>query len=232
MRAAFLTAWRARWRGKSLWTFSLAVVASHFFLPGLIRSDGTQSGEFEMTIRVVSGTVFALVCVAALSIGGGMFAKEREDELLPLSIVRPVSAFSLAVGRWLAVLLLFTCVVFLNTLLLNLFSFRSDYSPPDCKIHIPPALPPVEVSAAQAMEAFLKDERTPDAVKKSSTPTLFIHGADDDFVPYHMMQPLYDNCSAADKQMLTVPGSFHANAAFANNELYWNTVEEFTGKYF
>lgn len=71
-----------------------------------------------------------------------------------------------------------------------------------------------------------------EAVKKSKTPTLFIHGADDDFVPYHMMQPLYDSCSASDKQMLTVPGSFHANAAFANNELYWNTVEEFTAKYF
>lgn len=71
-----------------------------------------------------------------------------------------------------------------------------------------------------------------EAVKKSKTPTLFIHGADDDFVPYRMMQPLYNNCSATDKQMLTVPGSFHANAAFAGNELYWNTVEEFISKYF
>ncbi len=71
-----------------------------------------------------------------------------------------------------------------------------------------------------------------DAVKRSKTPTLFIHGADDDFVPYHMMQPLYDSCAASDKQMLTVPGSFHANAAFADNELYWNTVTDFTAKYF
>ena len=71
-----------------------------------------------------------------------------------------------------------------------------------------------------------------EAVKKSKTPTLFIHGADDDFVPYKMMQPLYDSCSAPDKQMLTVPGSFHANAAFADNELYWNTVEDFTAEYF
>lgn len=71
-----------------------------------------------------------------------------------------------------------------------------------------------------------------DAVKRSKTPTLFIHGADDDFVPYHMMQPLYDSCAASDKQMLTVPGSFHANAAFADNELYWNTVTDFASKYF
>lgn len=71
-----------------------------------------------------------------------------------------------------------------------------------------------------------------EAVKKSKTPTLFIHGADDDFVPYHMMKPLYDSCTAPDKQMLTVPGSFHANAVFAGNELYWNTTEEFISRYF
>lgn len=70
-----------------------------------------------------------------------------------------------------------------------------------------------------------------EAVKKSKTPTLFIHGEDDDFVPYHMMQPLYESC-AADKKMLTVPGSFHANAVFIDNELYWNTVGEFTAEYF
>lgn len=71
-----------------------------------------------------------------------------------------------------------------------------------------------------------------EAIKKSKTPTLFIHGEDDDFVPYHMMQPLYDSCAAPDKQMLSVPGSFHANAVFANNELYWGTVEQFIAKYF
>lgn len=71
-----------------------------------------------------------------------------------------------------------------------------------------------------------------EAVKKSKTPTLFIHGADDDFVPYHMMKPLYESCTAPDKQMLTVPGSFHANAVFAGNELYWNTTEDFISRYF
>lgn len=70
------------------------------------------------------------------------------------------------------------------------------------------------------------------AVKRSKTPTLFIHGADDDFVPYHMMQPLYDSCNAPDKQMLTVPGAFHANSAFAGNALYWDTVDGFIAKYF
>ena len=119
MKSAFLIAWRGLWRGKTLWTLLAAVFASHFLLPGIVRSDGTDAGTFEMTVRIVCGTVAAIVYVAALAIGGGMFAKEREDDLLPLSMVRPTSAFSIAFGRWLAVVLLFSCVVFANAVLLN-----------------------------------------------------------------------------------------------------------------
>ncbi len=69
------------------------------------------------------------------------------------------------------------------------------------------------------------------AVVKSKTPTLFIHGEGDTFVPYSMMQPLYEACAAPDKKMLSIPKAFHAAAAFFDNELYWNTVKEFIGKY-
>lgn len=71
-----------------------------------------------------------------------------------------------------------------------------------------------------------------EAVMRSKTPTLFVHGEDDGFVPYSMMKPLYERCAAPDKQMLSMPGAFHANSAFVDNELYWNTVCEFIGKYF
>lgn len=167
MIPAFLIAWRALWRGKTLWTLLAAVLAAHFLLPGIVRSDGTDAGEFEMTVRVVCGAVAAIAYVVALAVGGGMFAKEREDDLLPLSLVRPVSAFSVAVGRWLAVLLLFACVIAVNAVLLNVLPSRAGLPLRDCRVHISPALPPAEVSAAQAMEMFLKDERTPETVKKS-----------------------------------------------------------------
>ena len=168
MKSAFQIAWRGLWRGKTLWTLLAAVMAFHFLLPGLVRSDGTDAGAFEMTVRVVCGAVSALVCVASLTIGGGMFAKEREDELLPQSLVRPVSAFSVAAGRWLAVLLLSACVILVNAIMLNTMRQKDGSIPPDCRVHVSPSLPPAEVSAALAMEAFLKDERTPEAVKKSS----------------------------------------------------------------
>jgi ABC-type transport system involved in multi-copper enzyme maturation permease subunit len=167
VKSAFLIAWRGLWRGKTLWTLLAAVLASHFILRGIVRSDGTDAGEFEMTVRIVYGAVATIIYVAALAIGGGMFAKEREDDLLPLSLVRPSSAFSVAFGKWLSLLLLFSCVIVSSTVLLNVVSPTKDFAYPDCRMHISPKLPPAEVSAAQAMETFLKDEKTPEAVKKS-----------------------------------------------------------------
>ena len=98
MKDAFQIAWRGLWRGKTFWTLLAAVVAAHLLLPGLVRSDGTFAGRFEMHVRVVFGAVTALVCLASLALACGALAREREDELLPLSLVRPVSAFALAAG--------------------------------------------------------------------------------------------------------------------------------------
>jgi fermentation-respiration switch protein FrsA (DUF1100 family) len=76
-----------------------------------------------------------------------------------------------------------------------------------------------------------KDASPIKAVVNSRTPTLFIHGDADTFVPYSMMQPLYEACGAPDKQMLTVAGAAHAVSVYVDYDLYWNTVKEFIGKY-
>ncbi len=168
MKSAFLVAWRGLWRGRTLWTLLAAVIAIHFFLPGIVRSDGTDSGSFEMLVRIVCGAVHALVCVASLSIGAGMFARERENDTLPLSLVRPASVLSVAAGRWMAIVLLFACVIIVNAALLNATVRKNGFSPPDCRLHIAPSLPSAEKSAALVMDRFLNDERTPEAVRKSS----------------------------------------------------------------
>ena len=167
MKAAFLITWRSLWRGKTLWTLLAAIIVAHFFLPGIVRSDGTLAGNLEMHVRVVCGAVAALVYVSALSISCGLFAREREDDLLQLSLVRPVSAFAVALGRWLALLLLEVSVLAVNVVFINLILAMSPYPPENCRIHHEPSLPPAEVSAAMAMEAFLKSDTTPEAVKKA-----------------------------------------------------------------
>ncbi len=67
-------------------------------------------------------------------------------------------------------------------------------------------------------------------VKKSETPTLFIHGDKDTFVPFWMNYPLYQN-ARCEKERLIIPGAHHAASAYLSPELYWNGVESFIKKY-
>ena len=65
-----------------------------------------------------------------------------------------------------------------------------------------------------------RDASPIDAVKRSKTPTLFIHGDADDFVPFSMMRELFDACAAEDKSLWASPGAVHAEAAMQNPEEY------------
>ena len=66
--------------------------------------------------------------------------------------------------------------------------------------------------------------------KKSTTPILYIHGDKDDFVPYYMMDELY-NATNSEKEKLTIEGGEHANSDLVNPKLYWSTVNSFLEKY-
>ena len=76
----------------------------------------------------------------------------------------------------------------------------------------------------------LKDASPINQVAKSKTPILYIHGDKDDFVPYYMMDELY-NATNSEKSKLTIKGAGHGKADLVNPELYWNTVNNFLDKY-
>lgn len=69
-----------------------------------------------------------------------------------------------------------------------------------------------------------------DAVAKSKIPTLFIHGDKDDYVPFYMLDQLY-NAAACPKEKLVIKDAPHARAAIADPELYWTRVFSFIEKY-
>lgn len=71
-----------------------------------------------------------------------------------------------------------------------------------------------------------RDASCVEAVKKSHTPTLFIHGSGDTFVPFYMLDVLYTNASCP-KEKLVIEGAPHAQCAATDPTLYWNTVENF-----
>ncbi|MGN0301485.1 MAG: alpha/beta hydrolase [Anaerotardibacter sp.] len=64
-------------------------------------------------------------------------------------------------------------------------------------------------------------------VKKCEKPMLFIHGDADDFVPFEMLQVLYDAKPGTNKDRLVVEGAAHADSYLVLGEAYWNTVFDF-----
>lgn len=67
-------------------------------------------------------------------------------------------------------------------------------------------------------------------VAKSKTPMLFIHGDADTFVPYEMLDEVY-NAAKVEKEKLIVPGAGHGEAEKVDSNKYWNTIWEFVGRY-
>lgn len=98
--------------------------------------------------------------------------------------------------------------------------------------HIPPAiiLPTATLLSKKRVGYSFKEASTIDQVKKSKTPTLFIHGDQDDFVPTYMVYDLYNAC-AADKDLLIVEGAKHAQSYLVDQELCERTIIEFMSQY-
>ena len=69
-------------------------------------------------------------------------------------------------------------------------------------------------------------------LKHATVPMLFIHGDQDTFVPYSMLDQNYEACASKVKQKLTIHGATHAKSAQVDPELYWNTVDSFLDENF
>ncbi len=76
----------------------------------------------------------------------------------------------------------------------------------------------------------LRDAAPIRAAAQSKTPTLFIHGVEDRFVPAAMMGRLYQ-AARCPKSFLWVPGAGHAQAVGTDQKLYWGAVEGFLRKH-
>ncbi len=67
-------------------------------------------------------------------------------------------------------------------------------------------------------------------VEESVTPILFIHGEKDEIFPPEMGSQLY-NAAQCEKEMLMIPEASHMYGMYADWDLYWNKVWEFTEKH-
>ena len=97
-----------------------------------------------------------------------------------------------------------------------------------------PTFPVLDAASlvTQARAGFgFKEASAVEQLKKTALPVLFIHGEEDTFVPYYMLDLVYDACASPEKERLSIPGAAHGEASWEDPELYWSTVEAFLGKH-
>ena len=76
----------------------------------------------------------------------------------------------------------------------------------------------------------IKKASSVEQLKKCSTPILFIHGENDEFVPYSMLEKVYA-APDCEKDILSVPDAAHAVSWDIHPELYWPKADGFIAKY-
>ncbi len=85
--------------------------------------------------------------------------------------------------------------------------------------------------ATKVISGFgFKEASCVEQLKKSKTPTIFLHGEKDLFVPYRMLDLNY-NAAACEKEKVSIPDAEHAEAHLVHPELYWGNTFRFVDKY-
>jgi len=98
-------------------------------------------------------------------------------------------------------------------------------------------LGPITKPALAALDAVtrlragfsIREASSVEQLKKSQTPTLFIHGDADNVVPFRMLQKVYDACPC-EKEMLVMQGAGHGGSQH-QEELYFGTIKRFCEGY-
>jgi fermentation-respiration switch protein FrsA (DUF1100 family) len=70
-----------------------------------------------------------------------------------------------------------------------------------------------------------------EAMRKCKLPVVFVHGDNDDFVPYEMSVRLCEECSSDKKILITIPGAGHGLAFPADQDGYVNQLIEIREKW-
>lgn len=76
----------------------------------------------------------------------------------------------------------------------------------------------------------LSEASSVDQLKKCKLPVLFIHGKEDQFVPFDMLDVVYE-AAKTEKEKIAVENAGHAMSSTKDPETYWSTVESFLSKH-
>lgn len=97
-----------------------------------------------------------------------------------------------------------------------------------------PSFPIMNFSSAVAKVRagyFLEDANAIKQLEKAKTPILFIHGDQDTFVPFTMLDQVY-NAAKVEKKKIVVKGAGHGESSLKLGATkYWQEVDSFISKY-
>ena len=98
------------------------------------------------------------------------------------------------------------------------------------KVPVFPMLPAMDLWARLLAGYSLTDTTCQEALDKTSLPFLFIHGTNDELVPYEMGLQNYAHCHT-EKEMLTVEGAAHCASYYVDPVRYISYLDGFLKKY-
>ena len=101
-----LLAVRASLRAKTVAALLALLGVCVVLLPNVIKSDGTAEGSCRILLMYTVGFSFGILCLSTLWTACALLAAEIDSLRIQLSVVKPVRALELWLGKWLAVLLL------------------------------------------------------------------------------------------------------------------------------
>lgn len=93
-----------------------------------------------------------------------------------------------------------------------------------------PILYTANIISSARMKMDFKESSPLNAVKRSKTPTLFIHGDADELVPFNMLDQLYSNASC-EKDKLVIHNAAHGESSAKEPDTYYEKVSGFIAKY-
>ena len=147
------------------WTAPMLLAGSLgwlFLAQRILVTDSTAEGYRAMVVRYGLGGVFALLVVSLLATGTGAIASEREAKRLQLTQVRPVSAVTIAWGKFLAISLVGAVTLAVSCVTVAL---SSGFAGRSCNHVIRPTLESPREEAERMYNFYMQDPDTPPQVK-------------------------------------------------------------------
>ena len=101
----------------------------------------------------------------------------------------------------------------------------------DMKLPVKVFYPFIKLGARMFGRFDLEEASPIEAMKRCSVPIVFVHGDNDDFVPYDMSARLCEACASEKKILITVKGAGHGLAYPSDREGYVNELNRIYGEW-